>query len=500
MSDWNDLPPLTLASALGLFQPLNATLTTLSGKAFQGSGDIVLASAPTLANPDFTGTVDIGGTGSSVVNIANILGVNPLEIHTANALGIALYAHAEANFRGANIQFYRSHGVQATPTAVQNTDTLGYFSYGGWDGSVYYESVQVQGVATENWSGTNRGSLLQFLTTANGASVSSVKLTIAGDGTITATGAAQFGGINATPIGPTTPAAMTGTTGRFNSDLTLAGAPGKIKPAANSTTALQIAQADGTAFASWDTTNLRLGIRVTPTRSLGLGSGVANQFMNLDDTGLYFTRTVDAGENAIIGRDAAQSTTNSVALRYLAARHGFLVGATEMMVLSTSAASVGSTGVLSIDEIASITAITTPSNAGLLMTNDQAAATADGQIFNRTNRAAQTSDRFITSWKWNSVTQMTVANNGAVVINEQGNDADTRIEGDTDANLVYTDASTDRVGIGTATPNNKLDVVGTVQADGLRLDVTPTAETIVPTHTITISVNGTNYKIPLVAA
>lgn len=35
---------------------------------------------------------------------------------------------------------------------------------------------------------------------------------------------------------------------------------------------------------------------------------------------------------------------------------------------------------------------------------------------------------------------------------------------------------------------------------GLRLDVTPTAETITPTHTITISVNGTNYKIPLVAA
>jgi hypothetical protein len=45
-----------------------------------------------------------------------------------------------------------------------------------------------------------------------------------------------------------------------------------------------------------------------------------------------------------------------------------------------------------------------------------------------------------------------------------------------------------------------LDVHALVQCDSFRIDVTPTAETITPTHTITISVNGTNYKIPLVAA
>lgn len=46
----------------------------------------------------------------------------------------------------------------------------------------------------------------------------------------------------------------------------------------------------------------------------------------------------------------------------------------------------------------------------------------------------------------------------AVVINESGADKDVRIEGDTDANLFFTDASTDRVGIGTATPATRLDV------------------------------------------
>jgi hypothetical protein len=55
------------------------------------------------------------------------------------------------------------------------------------------------------------------------------------------------------------------------------------------------------------------------------------------------------------------------------------------------------------------------------------------------------------------------------------------------------------IGIG-ALSAEKLNVVGTIQADGLRLDVTPTAETPSMTHTIMISVDGTNYKLPCVAA
>jgi hypothetical protein len=49
-------------------------------------------------------------------------------------------------------------------------------------------------------------------------------------------------------------------------------------------------------------------------------------------------------------------------------------------------------------------------------------------------------------------------NSTGVVINENGGNYDFRIEGDTDTNLFFTDASTDRVGIGTTSPSYKLHV------------------------------------------
>ena len=53
---------------------------------------------------------------------------------------------------------------------------------------------------------------------------------------------------------------------------------------------------------------------------------------------------------------------------------------------------------------------------------------------------------------------------GSVIINDAGADVDVRIEGDTDANLLFVDASTDRVGVGTNAPGDKLEVNGRVTA------------------------------------
>jgi hypothetical protein len=61
--------------------------------------------------------------------------------------------------------------------------------------------------------------------------------------------------------------------------------------------------------------------------------------------------------------------------------------------------------------------------------------------------------------------QITFSITGAAVFNEAGNDADFRVESDTNANMLFVDASTNRVGIGTATPDEVLGVVGNFQLD-----------------------------------
>jgi hypothetical protein len=53
-----------------------------------------------------------------------------------------------------------------------------------------------------------------------------------------------------------------------------------------------------------------------------------------------------------------------------------------------------------------------------------------------------------------------------VVFNDGGENYDFRIEGDTNANLFFVDASTDRVGLGTSSPNESLEVAGNIHVSG----------------------------------
>jgi len=65
-----------------------------------------------------------------------------------------------------------------------------------------------------------------------------------------------------------------------------------------------------------------------------------------------------------------------------------------------------------------------------------------------------------------------------VVFNDGGADVDFRIEGDANANLLFVDASTDRLGIGTSSPGTLLDVAGVV-----------TGQSFIPTSS-TVPTNG----------
>ena len=64
------------------------------------------------------------------------------------------------------------------------------------------------------------------------------------------------------------------------------------------------------------------------------------------------------------------------------------------------------------------------------------------------------------------VVNSTISLDNTVVINEAGADKDFRVEGDTDTHLLFTDASTDRVGISESAPDTTLHVSGDTTLDG----------------------------------
>ena len=109
---------------------------------------------------------------------------------------------------------------------------------------------------------------------------------------------------------------------------------------------------------------------------------------------------------------------------------------------------------------------------------------ADQKISELTAATSAASADLLNIVQGGSNKKLTVANflanlNSPVVINPVGADQDTRIAGDNDANLLYTDAGTDKVGVGTSTPTEKLDVYGNLAITNgyLRLSSTPQALT-----------------------
>ena len=105
---------------------------------------------------------------------------------------------------------------------------------------------------------------------------------------------------------------------------------------------------------------------------------------------------------------------------------------------------------------------------------------ADQKISELTSAATAASADLLHIVQGGSNKKLTIANflaniNSPVVLNQAQADVDTRIAGDTDAYLIMADASTDRVGVGTQTPGEKLDVNGNLAISGgyLRLAQSP---------------------------
>ena len=152
-----------------------------------------------------------------------------------------------------------------------------------------------------------------------------------------------------------------------------------------------------------------------------------------------------ASDNAAIGYTATegiiitgQGSTNDVTIKNDA----------DTTVLSiptgaTGAAFAGTLSAVSITDTGTTTIATADINGGAI----------DGTTIGAASAAAITATTITGSGNISF-------DGGTFIFNESGADKDFRIEGDTAANLFITDASVDRIGIGTATPSHLLDIEG----------------------------------------
>jgi hypothetical protein len=97
--------------------------------------------------------------------------------------------------------------------------------------------------------------------------------------------------------------------------------------------------------------------------------------------------------------------------------------------------------------------------------NKQAYGVIHASILSPTSTAEQGQLHFETATA-GALTEKMIIGTTNLVINEIGAVFNVRIEGDTDANLFFTDATNSRVGVGTITPTEKVDVVGNIKLSG----------------------------------
>jgi hypothetical protein len=108
--------------------------------------------------------------------------------------------------------------------------------------------------------------------------------------------------------------------------------------------------------------------------------------------------------------------------------------------------------------------------------NKQAYGLIHASILSPTSTAEEGQIHFETATAGALTEKMIIGTNN-LVINEIGAVFNVRIEGDTDANLFYTDATNSRVGVGTVSPSEKLEVAGNAKITGTNLSIAPSTAT-----------------------
>jgi hypothetical protein len=95
-----------------------------------------------------------------------------------------LTIHRGGVIGGPYLKLKRSRGTYVLPTVLSNNDTIANIAMQGYDGSDYNYGALISAVASENWTGSARGTKLEFGVVENGSTTLTTRFRIEPEGSL----------------------------------------------------------------------------------------------------------------------------------------------------------------------------------------------------------------------------------------------------------------------------------------------------------------------------
>ena len=201
------------------------------------------------------------------------------------------------------------------------------------------------------------------------------------------------------------------------------------------------------------------------------------------DANATFAGAVTVGTNLIVAatnRFYLDTGNNTYISEVSADKINFVAGGTSILDITTTSISGSSTSTGSFGRVEASTVtgtLATAAQANITSVGTLSSLTLGGNLdipeYLRHDGDTDTHIRFaaadsieITAGAVKMIRFLEDDSQDMVVINEDSADIDFRVESDNDTHALFIQGSDGKIGIGTATPSHKLDVVGDVQIDG----------------------------------
>lgn len=167
-----------------------------AGESYLGFGDTAAQSDAEIRYSNSTGNLSLRVRSSAkywaidpngYLSYGGATAEIPLHIDAVTGTGTFL----SRSYGLANITYLqRSEGTFASKTAITSGLTLGAFEFGGWDGSAWVNGGRINTLATENWSGTARGTAIRLFTTPDGSTTLTERVRLTAPGNLKVAGTA----------------------------------------------------------------------------------------------------------------------------------------------------------------------------------------------------------------------------------------------------------------------------------------------------------------------